>query len=305
MPQALYPEQRDCLMQTLYLGPLTVSVYTASVILAGLLGLLALWLLSRSYNIDGGLALDAALVAILIGIAAGRAEVIWTNLDYFRERPALLLDLQQGGLGQRSLTVTAVAAYIAIVASRRGQWRSYLNAIAPALALAAAIAWAGAGLSGQAAGAPWQGHWALALPDKYGTVAPRLPLQFIMAGAHLTLAILVLLLNRVGAHSSAPLAPGLGLFLWGAATSALSALLSNFSAEAALFIGVIPRPVAADIALTVAWLVAAFVLPRPTEGIAQPEPTPSPDEKGVGAHSSAPGSPPKPTLPASETESDH
>ena len=251
-------------MPALYLGPLTISVYTVSVFLAGLLGFFTLWLLSKSYRVDDGLALDAALVAILLGIIAGRAEVILTNLDYFRERPTLLLDPQQGGLGQRSLAVSAVAAYIAIVVPRRSDWRSYLNALTPAIALAASIVWVGAGLNGQAAAAPWQGPWALSLPDKYGIVAPRLPLQFIMAGTHLALAVLLLLLNRA-------LTPGLSLCFWGAVTSALSALLSNFRAEAVLLIGVIPRPVAADVALTVGWLIVAFVLPRPTVSTGKPE----------------------------------
>ena len=62
MSHALCLEQCDCLMPALYLGPLTISVYTVSVFLAGLLGFFTLWLLSKSYRVDDGLALDAALV---------------------------------------------------------------------------------------------------------------------------------------------------------------------------------------------------------------------------------------------------
>jgi hypothetical protein len=254
---------------------LQLNVHNATLALSAAAGLLALAWLARAYGVEPGYAVDAALLALILGIVAGRAEVVVANLDYFRGLPlTTLVDPRVGGLGQRSLSAVGTAAYLAF-AARRARWRYYAAAAAPALGLAAAITWAGLAFTGAAAGAEGRGPFPLPLPDQFGIVAPRFPLQFAMAGGHLLLAVAALLaFNRL-------LRPGVGLCLWASGAAALSALLDNFRAEVVYLLPGIPRALVADAALAVAWLVAAMLVlalgrrepPPPAEvGEAQPEP---------------------------------
>ena len=136
-----------------------------------------MWRVARLRRLDSDLALDAALAGLLLGLIAGRLETVVTNLDYFRERPSLLLSLGQGGLGVRTLTVVGMSTYVLVVYQQSPRWRQYLSALTPALAASAAIMWAGALFWGGFAGVPWSGPVALALPDRYGVVVTRLPLR--------------------------------------------------------------------------------------------------------------------------------
>ncbi|NPV09135.1 MAG: hypothetical protein HPY83_14365 [Anaerolineae bacterium] len=241
-------------MHSVALGPLSLSSYSLSVAVALAGGLGMLWRLARDRGLDAGLALDAALVGLLVGLLAARVETVLTNLEYFRERPALILSLGRGGFGFRSLTVVGVAAYSLVVRHRARRWQLYLSVLTPALALGAAALWAGALFWGGFAGVPWSGPGALALPDRYGIIVPRLPLQATMAVAHSGFAVAALTVLR----RALPAGPCLSL--WGASTSALAAFLANFRAEQALMLGLLPRSLVADLALSAAWLIAALLL---------------------------------------------
>lgn len=231
-----------------------VNAHNVTLVVAAVLGLASLVWVARLYGIEPGFAVDAALAALLVGIVAGRVEVVVANLDYFRERSwQVLVDPRIGGLGQRSLTAVGLAAYLAIVAQRTN-WRYYAAAIAPAVGLASAVAWAGFAFTGAAAGGEGVAPLVVSLPDAYGITAPRFPLQFVMAGGHLLLAIAaLLLLNRV-------LRPGVGLGLYATAAGALSALMDSFRAEVVYLAPGIPRALVADAALSLVWLLAAGAL---------------------------------------------
>ncbi|MHB0876598.1 MAG: prolipoprotein diacylglyceryl transferase family protein [Anaerolineae bacterium] len=237
-------------------GLLQLNGHNVTLVLAIAVGLSALVVVVRAYGIDPGLAVDAALLALLAGIVAGRAEVVVANLDYFRERSlAEVVDPRIGGLGQRSLTAVGLLAYLAVVA-RQPRWRHYAAAVAPAAGLASAVAWAGFAFTGAAAGTSADLPLLVALPDQYGVVAPRFPLQFIMAGGHVLLAVAaVLLLNRASR-------PGVGFCLWAAAAAALSALLDNYRMEAVYIAAGIPRALVADCGLALFWLLAAAAMLR-------------------------------------------
>lgn len=285
-------------MQTLVLGPLSLSTHTVAVALALVAGLAALWLVARHQGLDAGFAIDAALGALLFAVIAARAEVVLANLEYFAERPELILSLSRGGLGHRSLVAVGVAGYLLGTSGDRGRWRHYAGALAPALALASAVLWAAAALTGQAAGAPVNSPVAMALPDAYGLVAPRLPLQLLMAATHLLLAA-----PAVAGLSRLP--AGLSLPLWGAVSAAMAAVLANFRAEIVLLPGGLPRPLVADATVAFTWLLlaAALLLTQPRQEtvacVAEPEPEPSPaateapEPESVGAASgvTTPGTP--------------
>ena len=242
--------------QVCAIGPLRICVHSAGIALSMAAGLALLWLLARRRGLDPGAAMDAAFVGLMLGLVAGRAEVILMSLDYFGERPSSILDPRQGGFGFRSAAVVGIVSYLALVPRNRHHWLAYGDALVPALGVSAAIAWCTALLTGQAAGAPAEGPWALPLPDEYGLVVSRYPLQPMLALANLALA-------AFAAHRrSATLPPGTKLALWGTVTSALGAALGSFLAEPALVLGVLPRPVVADLCLALAWALLGLLFLR-------------------------------------------
>jgi len=241
-------------MPAIHIGPLTLSAYSLSVALAVAAGLTVLWWRCRSWKLDDGLALDAALGGLLLGVIAARAETILTALEYFLERPSLAFCLGQGGLGARTLLVALVLTYALVVIRSGRPWRRYLSALTPALAVAAALLWTGALFWGGFAGRVDSSWAALALPDQYGVVAPRLPLAAVMGLANALLAAWSLTgLERI-------LPAGVSLTCWGAATSALTAFLGNFRHQLPEAAGLLPSGVVADALLVLAWMLAGVYL---------------------------------------------
>lgn len=241
-------------MFSISIGPLTLSAYTISVALGVGAGLAVLLWSCRRWSLDEELAIDALLGGMLLGIVAARAGTVLTALDYFLERPSLAFCLRQGGLGARTLLAVLVCTY-ALVTIRSGRpWRDYLAALTPALATAAAVLWLGALFWGGFAGRVDSGWVTLALPDEYGVVAPRLPIQAVMAAAH----ALIALWSLSGLDRTLP--RGASLAYWGASTSALTALLGNFRHQESVAEGLFPGSIVADAALTLVWLVAGVYL---------------------------------------------
>lgn len=244
-------------MYAISVGPLTLSAYSLSVALAVGAGLTVLWWVCRQRGLDDGLAVDAVLGGLLLGVVAARAETILSALEYFLERPSLAFCLRQGGLGGRTLLAVLVITY-AVVTIRSGlPWRAYLSALTPAIAVAAALLWLGSLLWGGFAGRLDAGWAATSLPDAYGIVAPRLPLQAAMALANALLAAWAIAgLERI-------LPAGVSLAFWGASTSALAALLGNYRHEPAASVGLFPSAIVADAALALVWLaIGAFLYAR-------------------------------------------
>ncbi len=241
-------------MYSISIGPLTLSPYSVSVALAIGAGLALLWWTCRRRGLDDGIAFDAVLGGLLLGVVAARAETILTALEYFLERPSLVFCLRQGGLGARTLLAVLVITYAVVTIRARLPWRSYLSALTPAIAAAAGVLWLGALFWGGFAGRLDSGWAALSLPDRYGIVAPRLPLQAVMALANAVIAIWAMAgLERL-------LPAGMSLALWGAATSALAAFLGNLRHEPAATVGPFPSPVVADAVLALVWVALALCL---------------------------------------------
>jgi hypothetical protein len=115
------------------------------------------------------------------------------------------------------------------------------------------VLWVGAAFSGQYAGTPVNSAWAIPLPDQYGVLASRVPVQPAMAVAHLLLGMLAYLLAR-------SLRPGLSLCLWASAIASLAAVLGNFATSTTVVLGALPRPVMADAAVAFFWLLAGACL---------------------------------------------
>ena len=244
--------------------------------LALALGLLCLGWRARAQRLDVGYAIDAALAGIIVGLVAGRAGAVLLHLDRFSGALTALLDPRQGGLEYRTLVACGILTYLLVVASR-DRWRAYASAVTPAVALAAAVVWAGAALSGRGAGLLWGPPFALQMPDAYGIVAPRLPLPLLMACLHLLVGLLAVVApGRL-------LPQGASLAFWGAITAGTSALLAGYAAGPTVRLAGAPLGLLADAALATLWLAfaAALIFARPnaaTRAVPRPAVEPAEDE---------------------------
>ncbi len=128
--------------------------------------------------------------------------------DYYQTRPEEVAPLSgmwegnmPGGFGIRGallLGLVAFALYAAL--SRRSFWH-YADAAALGLAVGQAIGWAGALAQGANYGVANDSRLALELPDLYGLVAPRFPLQHVEI---LLYSVVFVLLVALAAHDRPP-----------------------------------------------------------------------------------------------------
>ncbi len=158
--------------------PTDFSVYSLFILLAALLGLVAASFYARGVHLPVATLLDAALVVVLAGAIGARAYHILSHWDYYAQNLDDLTNLAQGGMGLRggfSLGLVALSAFAYL--SRAPFWK-LADAGAIGLAIAQSIGWYAAQLIGANYGAVSDSPLARDLPDAYGIVAPRLPVQW-------------------------------------------------------------------------------------------------------------------------------
>jgi len=263
----------------LTVGPLSISLQTAASVLAPVAGLVVLWLVASARRLESGLALDGALGALVIGLALDHLPPVLAAAHLRPIAVAIPLELVRE-LGPRVAAVAAVLCYLGILRLCRRPAGQYGDALAPSLAVASALLWVAAAFSGEYAGVPAASFLALPLPDRFGLVTARVPIQPVMAGACLLAGLLSLLLARW-------LRPGLSLCLYAALSSSLMALLDNYLAGSPLFWGAVPVSVVADGVLALAWLLGCAGL-----ALSARQGKPVPDMgSGLASNSEAQGRP--------------
>lgn len=159
-----------------------LDVYTALVALGIAAGLLAayLFLRSRSRRASAGAAfLDSALVALAAGWIGARAYHVLTHWEYYTARPAEIAQVGLGGLGLRGGLVLAFLAVLVYARVRRLPFGHLADAAAIGLSVGQAIGWTAALVQGSNYGVVSDSRIALELPDLYGLVQPRFPLQHV------------------------------------------------------------------------------------------------------------------------------
>lgn len=157
-----------------------LDVYTALVALGILAGLLVayLFLRSRSRRASAFAAfLDGALVALAAGWTGARGYHVLTHWEYYAARPEEIAQLGLGGLGIRGGLVLAFLAVFVYARVRRLSFGHLADAAALGLSIGQAIGWAGALVQGANYGVVSDSRIAMELPDLYGLVQPRFPLQ--------------------------------------------------------------------------------------------------------------------------------
>ncbi len=164
--------------------PTDFSVYSLFILLAAILGLSAASLYARRVQLPLTTLLDAALVVVLAGGIGARGYHVLTHWDYYAQNTEDLMNLGQGGMGLRGAFLLGLVALLlfALFARKRGASPSFwklADAGAVGLALAQSIGWYGARLVGANYGVASDSPLAQDLPDAYGIVAPRMPVQWL------------------------------------------------------------------------------------------------------------------------------
>lgn len=160
------------------LGPLTIRAYAICILLGVVV---AVWWSARRYaraGHDGGVVVDAAILAVPVGIIGARLYHVATDWPkYFGPGadPLDALKIWQGGLGIWG-GIAAGALAVVVLLRRKGiAIGPFADAVAPAIPLAQAIGRFGNYFNQELYGAPTDLPWGLAIyqrVDELGRISP-------------------------------------------------------------------------------------------------------------------------------------
>jgi phosphatidylglycerol:prolipoprotein diacylglycerol transferase len=151
-------------------------------------------LIARKRGSEPGSAIDASLVGLIFGILGGRLAYVAIYWEYFSSHLTEALSPWRGGLSFQGALVGGILGVLVYALWRERSFWPLADALTPGLALGQGIGWIGCLLTGCAYGLPAKGWLAWELPDIYGIVAFRLPVQAIMSGLNGLLLVLLLVL---------------------------------------------------------------------------------------------------------------
>lgn len=174
-------------------------IYTYTVLLdVGLAcGLVVACLEGRRRGIAPERIVDAALWAVVAGIAGGRVGYVLANQEYFAENFREAFYIWEGGLAFQGAFLAGLLALCLYSAYHKLPFLTLADTAAPGLALGQVFGWLGCLMSGCAYGLESHGATtilallSLDLPDIYGIHAPRFATQLL--ASVLSLAIFILL----------------------------------------------------------------------------------------------------------------
>jgi phosphatidylglycerol:prolipoprotein diacylglycerol transferase len=138
--------------------------------------------------------LSAALIVFVAAWLGARAYHVALNWDYYSAHPETIAQFGAGGLAMRGAFIAGFVALAMYARVRNMRWTKLADAAALGLAVGQAIGWLGALARGANYGVVSDAPFALELPDVYGLVAPRFPLQHLTSGVFALLFIGLLLL---------------------------------------------------------------------------------------------------------------
>jgi phosphatidylglycerol:prolipoprotein diacylglycerol transferase len=182
-----------------------VPVYSALVMLGALAGLGVTWLYLR-YRLRrasvGSTFWDGALLVFVASWVGARAYHVIMQWDYYVARPDEIAQIGLGGLAIRGALITGLITLALYARWRRLAFAKLADAAVIGLASSQTIGWAGALVQGANYGVVSDSPMAIDLPDLYGLVAPRFPLQHaeiaLFAALFVSLAILAYSKPRPG-----------------------------------------------------------------------------------------------------------
>lgn len=244
---------------TIDLGFTEISLYTALVVLGAVLGLVSAFLFLRTYSrrvYSLGLFLDAALVTFAAGCIGARTYHVLSNWEYYSTRSDQILNWQAGGLGVRGAFIAGFIALAIFARVRRVSFWRLADAGGLGLALGQAFGWIGAFVEGANYGAVSDSAIALELPNLYGIVEPRVPLQYAET--------VLFVLTFAGMLYGWVRRPRVGVLfvVYLAAASLGNFALGFFRGDDSLFVGPLRVDQVFDAVFVVVALAAWKILPR-------------------------------------------
>ncbi len=159
--------------------PTDFPIFTVAILLAAASGLAIAFFYARRIGLAPANMLDAALLALIAGGVGARAYHVALQWDYYSQNTDDITNFAQGGMGLRGGLMLGVIAVLMVALMRCVSISKLLDAGALGLALAQSLGWYGAHLVGVYNGVESDASFAQDLPDAYGILAPRLPLQLI------------------------------------------------------------------------------------------------------------------------------
>jgi phosphatidylglycerol:prolipoprotein diacylglycerol transferase len=186
---------------TIDLDWVDLPVYTAMVALGAAAGLLAAYLFLRSRSRRASalpVFFDGALIVFAAGWVGARAYHVAAHWDYYAARSEEIAQPGLGGLSMRGAFILGLVALVIYAAVRRISFWHLADAAAIGLAIGQAIGWVGALIQGANYGIVSDSQIAIDLPDLYGLIQPRFPLQHaeIALFALLFVGLLMVALQR-------------------------------------------------------------------------------------------------------------
>ncbi|MEW5718696.1 MAG: prolipoprotein diacylglyceryl transferase family protein [Chloroflexota bacterium] len=162
-----------------------LPTYTALVLLGAVVGLSVAYLYLRKRArraVALTIFLDGALIVCAAGWLGARAYHVALNWDYYAARPDEIAQIGLGGLALRGAFVAGLLALAIYARARALRFAKLADASALGLAIGQALGWVGALARGANYGVVSDSQIAAELPDVYGLIAPRFPLQHIEIG---------------------------------------------------------------------------------------------------------------------------
>jgi phosphatidylglycerol:prolipoprotein diacylglycerol transferase len=168
------------------LGWIDIPSFTALMALALGVGLWLTWWWARRMGLPQSDVLDAAFVAVLMGVIGARAAYMAVNQDYFRMHADQIAAIWWGGLEWHGGLFGGVIGVVLVSLWRRLSARRVFDVLTPGLMAGIMLGWIGSFLAGVAYGRevfPGDRWWFLAadLPDVYGLWNPRFATQLLGA----------------------------------------------------------------------------------------------------------------------------
>ncbi|MBI4790643.1 MAG: prolipoprotein diacylglyceryl transferase [Chloroflexi bacterium] len=223
-----------------------IDLYSALVGLGMLAGLLSAYLYLRLCSrraSAAGTFLDGVLLLLAGGWVGARAYHVLMNWEYYQARPEEIAQVGLGGLGIRGAFVVGVVLAAGYTRWRRISFGHVADAAAIGLSVGQAIGWAGALAHGANYGIVSSSQFAVELPNLYGLVEPRFPVQ------HLEFALFALLFFALVGLAARRRAPGL-LFLGYLLIASLANVLLGFQrGDETAYLGAVRLDQIVDLAL--------------------------------------------------------
>ncbi len=157
-----------------------IPVYSALVTLGAVVGLVIAYFLLRAYSrrvYSLPVFLDAAIITFAFAWGGARAYHVVAHWDYYSARPDEIMQVDAGGLAMRGAFMAGFLGLALFARVRRLSFGRFADAAALGLSIGQALGWVGALVWGVNYGAVSDSPLAIDLPNIYGLVQPRLPLQ--------------------------------------------------------------------------------------------------------------------------------